>query len=227
MLEPVKGRPQRGLSLVELLVGLALGLLVVAAGTMLLTQQLREHRALLLEARLMQDLRTAADLVARDLRRAGYWGDATAGTWSPSQPQRANPYAALAPAAAASDAASLAYSRDATENHLLDSNEQFGLRLRNRAIELQLGRGNWQALTDATLLTVTAFRITPTLEEIDLGALCNKPCAAGSTTCPPRQQVRRYAVQIGGQSLADASIARSLQAVVRVRHDTVVGACQA
>ena len=120
-----------------------------------------------------------------------------------------------------------AYSRDTTENHLLDSNEQFGLRLRNKAIELQLGRGNWQALTDATLLAVTAFRITPTLEEIDLGALCNKPCAAGSTTCPPRQQVRRYAVQIGGQSLADASIARSLQAVVRVRHDAVVGACPA
>ena len=77
MLEPVSRRGQRGLSLVELLVGLALGLLVVAGGAALLARQhLREHRALLLEARLMQDLRTAADLVARDLRRAGYWGDA-------------------------------------------------------------------------------------------------------------------------------------------------------
>ena len=65
-------RSQRGFTLVELLVGLALGLLVVAAGVLLLAQQLRATSApLLVEARLMQDLRTAADLVARDLRRAG------------------------------------------------------------------------------------------------------------------------------------------------------------
>ena len=132
----------------------------------------------------MQDLRTAADLVARDLRRAGHWGDAAAGVWSPAEAARANPYAALAPAAAASDAASYGYSRDASENHLLDGNEQFGLRLRNKAIELQLGSGNWQALTDATLLAITAFTITPTVQEIDLGALCSQPCPRGQRLLP-------------------------------------------
>ncbi len=227
MLEPVNLPRQRGLTLVELLVGLALGLLVVASGSMLLTQHLREHRALLLEARLMQDLRTAADLVSRDLRRAGHWGDAAAGVWSPDAAPRANPYAALAPAADASDAAAFGYSRDAVENHLLDSNEQFGLRLRNKAIELQLGAGNWQALTDATLLAITAFAITPAIDEIDLGALCPRPCPAGSATCPPRQQVRNLAVQISARSLADAAVTRSIQARVRLRNDPVVGACPA
>jgi prepilin peptidase dependent protein B len=227
VLEPLNRGAQRGLTLVELLVGLALGLLVVASATLLLGSHLREHRALLLEARLMQDLRTAADLVARDLRRAGHWGDAAAGVWSPVETARANPYAALAPAAAASDAASYGYSRDASENQLLDGNEQFGLRLRNKAIELQLGSGNWQALTDATLLAITAFTITPTVQEIELGALCSQPCPVASTSCPPRQQVRSLAVQISGRSLADATVARSVQAVVRVRYDTLVGACPA
>ena len=207
------------------MVGLALGLLVVASGTMLITTHLREHRSLLLEARLMQDLRTAADLVARDLRRAGHWGDAAAGVWTSTVAARANPYVALTPAAAASDAASFAYSRDAIENDLLDGNEQFGFRLRNKTIEIQLGGGNWQALTDATLIAVTSFTITPTLQEIDLGALCSQPCAAASATCPPRQQVRSFAVQIGGRSLADATVARSVQALVRVRYDALVGAC--
>jgi len=225
MLEPVNREAQRGLTMVELLVGLALGLLVVASGAMLLTNHLREHRALLLEARLTQDLRTAADLVARDLRRAGHWGDAAAGVWSPGQPARANPYAALAPAAAASDAAGFAYSRDATENHLLDSNEQFGFRLRNKAIEIQLGSGNWQALTDATALVVTTFSVAPTLQEIDLGSLCSQPCPVDSTTCPPRQQVRSVALQIGGHALADAAVTRSVKALVRVRYDPLVGAC--
>lgn len=159
----------------------------------------------------------------------GLFGHPASGHRVPNRsPPHTNPYAALAPAAAASDAASFAYSRDATvENHVLDSNEQFGLRLRNKAIELQLGRANWQALTDATLLEVTSFAIEPTVEEIDLGALCHKPCPIGSATCPPRQQVRSLAVQIGGRSLADPSVTRSVQAQVRVRYDAVVGACPA
>lgn len=225
MLEPVTTHRQRGFTLVELLVGLALGLLVVAAGMLLLAQQLHEQRALLIEARLMQDLRTAADLVARDLRRAGHWGDSGAGVWSAPSTPLTNPYAALAPASAASDAASYAYSRDATENHALDGNEQFGLRLRNRAIELQLGAGNWQALTDATLIEITALTITPTSEEIDLGSMCNKPCPEADATCPPRQIVSSLSVLIAARAVADASVTRSLVSQVRLRNDALTGAC--
>jgi len=61
MLEPMKSaQTQRGLSIVEMLIGLALGLFIVAAGLTLLASNLREHRAVpvLLEARLMQDLCT-------------------------------------------------------------------------------------------------------------------------------------------------------------------------
>lgn len=219
-------RAARGFTLVELLVGLALALLVVAGGASLLTSQIREHRALVLEARLMQDLRTAADLVARDLRRAGYWGDAGAGVWTEAAPARANPYAALAPDSAASDAASLRYSRDAVENHVVDGNEQFGFRLRNQAIEIQLGSSNWQALTDATLLAVTEFVITPQHEVIDLAAACPTPCPTESETCP-RQQLRSLALVISAHALADAAVTRSVQAQVRVRNDAMLGACPA
>jgi len=40
---------------------------------MVLTTQLGDNRRLLLEAQMQQDMRTAADLISRDLRRAGYW----------------------------------------------------------------------------------------------------------------------------------------------------------
>ena len=216
----------RGLTLVELLVGLALGLFVVAAAATLLAAQGREQRSQAAETRLMQDLRTATDVIVRDLRRAGHWGAAGSGVWATgASGVAANPYAALAPEAAASAGASYRYSRDAVENGVVDANEAFGLRLRNGAIELALGAGQWQSLTDTGTLTVTAFDVVPTVHEVDLQAHCALACPAGSTSCPPRQQVRRLAVTITARSSIETSVVRSLRGEVRVRNDTVLGAC--
>jgi prepilin peptidase dependent protein B len=218
----------RGLSIVELLVGVAIGLLIVAIATRFLTDHLRDSRALLLESRLMQDLRTAADVITRDLRRAGYWGAAESGVWfAASGPVHANPYVAVAPATAASDSVSFQFSRDAAENDSVDSNEQFGFRLRNGALQMRLGGSNWQALTDNETLTVTGFSVAPQVQEVDLLQACSTACQAGSTTCPPRLQVRSLALQIRGQAVADASMARSVRSNVRLRNDVVVGACDA
>ena len=219
-------RTQRGLSLVELLVGVAIALFIAAAGATLLAGSLRENRALLLEARLMQDLRAAADIVTRDLRRAGHWGAATDGVWSVGASGVAvNPYVAMAPTAAASDAVSLRYSRDATENNNVDSNEQFGFRLRSGAIEIQLGAANWQALTDVGTLVVTEFGVTPGVQTIDLGSFCATPCPPASATCPPHQQVRSLALVISGRLVADATVTRSVRSELRLRNDVLVGAC--
>ena len=221
-------RPQRGFTMVELLIGMAIGLFIVAAAASLMTGNLRENRNLLIENRLMQDLRTAADMITRDLRRAGYWAAANAGVRSDGTgPVLLNPYVDVTPVAAAADNVSFRFSRDATENNTVDSNEQFGFRLRNGAIELQLGAGNWQALTDASTLTVTQFSVTPTVETISLGALCTSPCPAGSATCPPQQHVRSLAVTIGGRATGDARLTRSVRSQVRLRNDPVIGTCPA
>ena len=217
---------QRGLSIVELRVGIAIALLIAAAGATVFAGNLHENRRLLLEARLMQDLRTAADLVSRDLRRAGHWGAAADGVWAAGAIGIAtNPYAALTPAGAASDAVALRYSRDETENQIVDSREQFGFRLRNGAIELQLGAGNWQALTDAGTLTITAFGVTPSVQELSLENFCASACPTGSATCPPRQQLRSVALLITGRLVADAAVTRSVRGQVRLRNDAVTGAC--
>ena len=223
---PSQAGAQRGLSLVELMIGMAIGLFISAVAGTLLASHVRENRSLLLEARLMQDLRSAADMVTRDLRRAGYWAGATSGVWSAdTSATLPNPYAAVAPSGAASDAASFRYSRDTTENNSVDSNEEFGFRLRNGTIELLLGAGGWQALTDAGTLNVTTFSVTPQVERIDLQASCSKPCPAGSTTCPPRQEVRSLALLITGRSVTDAHVTRSVRSQVRLRNDSFTGAC--
>jgi prepilin peptidase dependent protein B len=208
----------RGMSLVELLVGVALALLIAAAAALLLGNNLRENRSLLIEARLTQDLRSASDLIVRDLRRAGHWGAAaSAGVWSaPASGAMPNPYTTVTPFDAATDSIAFRYSQDATENNAVGSNEQFGFRLRNETIEAQLGASNWQALTDANTMAVTQFRIAPSVQEVALDA-----------TCAARVQLRSLSVEIAGRSLADASVVRTIRSVVRLRNDVVSADCPA
>ena len=216
----------QGVLLIELMIGISIGLLIAAAAVTFVAGHLSDNRRLLLESRLMQDLRTAADIVVRDLRRAGYWASAFEGiALAGNAPAASNPYAALAPTAAASDSVSFGYSRDATENGLVDSNEQFGFRLRNGALEIQLGATNWQALTDSGTLLVTSFRVTPTVQQVDLGDACAATCPLGSATCPPRLNVRSLAVEIGGRALSDAAVVRTVRSSVRLRADSMSGAC--
>ena len=209
---------QAGLSLVELMVGLALGLFIAAAGLAAFAEQWREHRQATAALRLMQELRSAGDVIARDLRRAGHWAAPAA-----SAP---NPYAALAPLAAASDAASFAYSRDTIENQLLDGNEQFGLRLRRGVIELLLGAGNWQALTDAGTLVVTEFVVQPRIDRVSLLDQCERPCPPGAS-CEASAEVRRLAIRITARAVDDPALVRRIDTVVRLRNDAVRGACPA
>lgn len=66
-----RAHTQRGLTLVELMVGLAIALLLTAVALLAMSQHLRENHRLLVEARLTQDVQAIVDLVSRDLRRAG------------------------------------------------------------------------------------------------------------------------------------------------------------
>jgi type IV pilus assembly protein PilW len=167
-------------------------------------------------------------MVSRNLRRAGAWGASSAGVWTPGATAViANPYVGLAPSAAASDAVSFQFSRDATENHSVDGNEQFGFRLRAGVLEMRLGGAGWQAMTDANVVTVTRFSVTPSVQPISLEGACALPCPAGSATCPPQQWVRSFGLQLTGRSVADASVVRSVTSSVRLRNDPVVGACAA
>ncbi|HSN31536.1 MAG TPA: hypothetical protein VLU41_02540 [Ideonella sp.] len=206
----------RGLSMVELLVGMAVALVVAAAALKLLAGHVEGHRRLLLEARLHQDLRAAADLVARDLRRAGWWPSAVAATvWPP----RVNPYRAVAPAGnTPQSAVAYSYSRDAVENDVLDANEAFGLRLSAGTLQLQDGSGGWQSLTDPATVLVTRLVITPRLRSIDLGHLCSPACSSADPACPRLDQ-RSYDLLIQARAAGDANLVREVRQSVHVRND--------
>lgn len=217
---------QRGLSILELLVGSAVGMIIVGGAVMLVAKNMVGSRMLLAETRLNQDLRNAADLVSRDLRRAGYWGNAIQGTIAigTSALTTQNPYSSVASPSA--DAIDYNFSRDnATDNNTLDANEQFGFRLHADALQMQTGNG-WTDVTDKSLVRITKLNLTPTVTSISLGDTCPTLCGIGTPNCPT-VTVRSYTIELDGQSVQDANVQRSLRSTVRVRNDKVSGACPA
>jgi type IV pilus assembly protein PilW len=226
---PVTGRDkQEGLSLVELMVGIAVGLFVVAGATVVVSNQLGDNRRLMLETQIQQDLRAASDLIARDLRRSGYWGKAESGIWNATAVAVAtNPYTPLQDVVSGMPASGVrfAYSRDAAENNAIDdATDRSGFKLEDSVIKMYVG-SNWQALTDGTTLRVTNFQVTLNSRDVDLA--CFNPCPIGAVACPPRQSVRDITVVIDGTAKNDASVRRSARSNVRLRNDVITGACPA
>lgn len=225
-----KRRHSRGLSLVEMMVGIAVGLFIVAGASLVAVNQISDNRRLTLETQVQQDLRAAADLVARDLRRAGYWGKAQTSMWYVGGPNVVgNPYTAAAPDAngAISNEVTFSYSRDLVEDDAVDdAKERFGFKLEDDTIKIRVGDA-WQALTDPTVLKVTRFDVN--LAKTTVRQSCFKACAGGpaDTSCWPQQDVRRFTVQIEGQAAFDPSVTRSVTDSVRLRNDANRGACPA
>jgi len=220
------GRRQTGLSMVELMVGVAIGLFVVAGATMAVSNQLGDNRRLMLETQIQQDLRAAADVIARDVRRSGYWAGAENGIWAAGVAAAAsNPYTSLQPAISAmpASAVTFGYSRGAVENDALDVTDRSGFQLNGAgAIEMFIG-GNWQALTDSTTLRVTNLQITLTSSDLPLS--CFNPCPPGAVNCPPMQTVRNIDIAIAGQAVFDSTVKRKANSTVRIRNDLISGAC--
>lgn len=224
-----RARPQAGVSLVELLIGITIGLFIVGASLTALLMHLRESRTLIAQSRLMQDLRATTDLMARDLRRVGYWGAAGHGVWQregmAGAPGTAiNPYTAMTTSAST---VAFRYSRDAVEDDLVDDNEKFGYRLRNGGLELQLGTSPWQAMTDITTMKVTRFDITPTEQLRSLAGSCTAPCPSGDASCPPQLHVRSLMLTLTAQGLGESTALRSVRTRVRLRNDSITGHCPA
>lgn len=205
---------QRGLTLVELMVGVAVGLIVVAAATLLVTTQLGENRRLLLEAQVNQDLRAATDIVTRELRRAGS-SDVIAlqSVWTEAGGGLPNPLMNVTPDTSPASQVDFTYQRAAGDISAL------GFRHEGGVLRTRLGMG-WQDLTDPQTLRVTQFTVTPRSGPT-VRLPCPRLCADGSVDCWPTVTVRELVVDVAGHAVADPSVARSVRTVVRLRNDWV------
>lgn len=208
---------QVGLSLVELMVGITVGLFVVAAATSLVTSQLTENRRLLLETQLQQDLRASADIITRELRRTGSWAAANETLWYPGSSTEPSPNPFSAITVDAGEKVDFSYQRSA-------GNEgPYGFRRsESGVIQTRLAGAGWQDLTDGNVMEVTGLDITLTAsqsERIPCPRLCDDD---GDTSCWPQAEARTLEVTISARSRTDATVTRELTSSVRLRNDRVV-----
>lgn len=207
---------QSGLSIVETMVGLAVGLFIVGGALKLFIDNLDSNRRLLIETRVNQDLRAAADLIARDLRRASYWQNASSGVWQPAASAVANPYAAIAASSAPS---TITFAYDKT-------NPAAGFRLSSGVLEMQTG--TWQPLTDPSTMTVDEFSIVPVIRKVCLLSRCANP-GTPIPDCPnstdPMLTIRQYEISLRGHANVDTNVVRQINEIVRVRNDELSGSC--
>ena len=235
MLTITSARAQRGLGLVEMMVGLALGLFIVGGALAMFSNLTNDNRLLLQEARVVQDLRATADLIARDLRRAGYWGNATSGVWSTGSagaPPKSNyGFMAATPCASATldqksttmASSALCWSISGDTNNVVGSDERYGFELDAGVIYAVVGGASRQALSDPKSITITNLVITPSSQVLPVSDFCSKTC---TTNCP-EVVVREFEVLIKGHLPSNTSASRFQRSNVRVRNDYVGGACPA
>jgi prepilin peptidase dependent protein B len=216
---------QRGLSIIELMVGVAVGMFIIGGAIKLFVDMFGNNRRLLIEARVNQDLRAAADIIARDVRRAGYWSGAPA-AFASSTPA-SNPYGATTITANSID---YAYDRGAGASAA-------GFSLFNNTIYMTVGAAS-QPLTDPTSVRVTDFRITNSASAVQLSELyASCPCyaiASGTTgSCPniatstsrPQASVRWVDIVIEGEAPSASAVRRQVIESVRLRNDAITGNC--
>lgn len=209
-------RSQAGLSIVELMVGIAVGLFVVSAATMVVTSQLNDNRRLLLETQLQQDLRASSDIIAREIRRGAAWGTPEDGLWYPGRTNAVVANAFSEFSVEDGNTVEFEYQRRP------DEQGPYGFTVNDRGvIRTKLGDADWQDLTDGKVMKVTGFAVT--LSETESDRLpCPRACdAAGSTDCWPRLVERTVRIDLTAEAASDSSVSRSMTTVVRMRNDLV------
>ena len=152
-------RSQRGETLVGLLVGMALGLFVLAAGSAMLAQLLRAHQQSLQGNQQTQDLDLALDMLTRELQNAQSVGQSDA-AHTRSSLRCPDPFCD-GPEDFSVGPNELLFSLDRNRNGVQDNNECSGWRVKDGALQVRTACAPavWTALTDTRSLRMTGLQV--------------------------------------------------------------------
>jgi prepilin peptidase dependent protein B len=179
----INHKRQTGVTLIELLIGMLVGLVVIAGGINVFITSVKGQTDNIKLSRLNQDMRTMMDIMARDIRRAGFvtsdpatnlaslqnnpfFDDTTSGSTTELGIYNSNTCIVYA------------YNRDDDSPPFVDSDERLGFRLNNGELEMRISGdtnedcsdGDWQSITEAEV-EITGLTFTLTSTTLDVSSM--------------------------------------------------------
>ncbi|MGS2720296.1 prepilin peptidase dependent protein B [Paraglaciecola aestuariivivens] len=157
----------KGNSLVEMMIAMTLGLASITAMASLVGHGIGLNSSLLAKSRLDEEINAVMAVMTDDLKRAGFHGLTQPMLDTPNH--FINPFASVLSVSAYSKESAnscITYAYDQNQNGLLDtkdSNENFGFRLKDKAIEMRLAgwsceENGWHDLTDPSVIKITELQ---------------------------------------------------------------------
>lgn len=187
-------KQQKGFTLIELMISIAIGLLVTTAAVSMFVSLLYTNKTHLKNIRLNQELRSAMTAMTRDLRRAGHYREAATHIGG------INPYAQLS---ITNSNQTINFAYDAATGSTV---ETYGYRLDSTSGTVQgcnstaTSCTNWESITDSDLTEITGLTFTPTNTVV------------GGVT------LTKIAISMTGRLRKDNTFSRTLQETVQIRN---------
>lgn len=214
---------KKGFSLVELMVALSLSSLVLVSVVALFSDNVRHSKDNFNANRLHQEMQAAVEVMVKDIRRAGYWGNAITDIDTGAN---TNPFMASATDITINgnnDCILFSYDRD--DNGALptlgsgNDDERYGYRLSNGVIQSRpsgspfsctTANTNWEDIIGSKIIQITGLTFTPTIKSIDLD---------GAESGTANTLIRTIDITLSGQLKNDSSVNHTITHRVRVRND--------
>lgn len=213
-------KKQQGLGLIEILIGISLSLAIMVVILQFFTSITSSSSAILKTVRLEYQVRTALDLMANDIRRAGYWNNSKSMLNSGAN---SNPFMSPSTDLITPTASCILFAYDLNTDGVLPIlntpfyDERFGYRLQNEVLqsrsstgsELNCSSGAWENLTDPKTIKITHLTFV-----INSSAIPLTNPATSETLLQ-----RAVSISITGQLAQDPSVSITLSTTIKVRND--------
>ena len=222
---------QAGATLIELMVGMVVGLIVIAGVINIFLVTGTNSSDIMLSARLSNEMSSSISVMIDEIRRAGFWGTASAGDIN-------NPFTQSTTDLQILDSGNcILYTYDRDQDGTVDAEEYFGFKMASGAIQMRMTgtttsdctNGTWEAISDSDITTITGLTFSTTGYECvnsstddNWSSTCDDAGHAdyvAPTTGDVMIEIRQVDITLVGALASDTFVAKEYQESVRVRND--------
>lgn len=234
-------RYEHGVSLIELMVGLTVGLIIIAAAGTMYVSNVRTGRDTLAAIKLNTEIRTTMDVMVDEIRRAGF---------SPTSTPQNNAFMNKTAGNQTdirlnSSGTCIEFSYDVNRNSTVDE-EIFGFRIVGGQVETRTGgtdrindcnTGTWNQLTTPGIITISQIDASTPFFTIEYQCLDTKANISENNECAPGETVfdtasagtatdlietRTVTISIRGTSAVSPEFTNTASQRVTVRNHRIV-----